>query len=221
MIPILYNSKSTILALFSRRNVMWQVIACLVTYVIVVTGFDWNYFIFVQTHLFTEYLSPAIGIGGLVPIFGLPILYFFAKIKKDKKLRIITWALAQAAALGWFVSAFYKAFTGRVQPPHGLVTTLVDTSKDWNFGFLQHGVFWGWPSSHTTVAFAMAFTLIGLFPKRKDIFVFSFIYALYIGLGVSIQIHWFSEFVAGAIIGSLIGGIIGKSFYTKTEEITK
>jgi F0F1-type ATP synthase assembly protein I len=28
-------------------------------------------------------------------------------------------------------------------------------------------------------------------------------------------IHWFSEFVAGVIIGSVIGMVVGKSFRTK------
>jgi len=37
-------------------------------------------------------------------------------------------------------------------------------------------------------------------------------YALYIGLGVSMTIHWFSDFLAGAIIGSAIGAVVGKSF---------
>jgi hypothetical protein len=35
------------------------------------------------------------------------------------------------------------------------------------------------------------------------------------GLGVSLTIHWFSEFVAGAIIGSVIGTVVGRSFKTK------
>jgi hypothetical protein len=38
------------------------------------------------------------------------------------------------------------------------------------------------------------------------------LYAFYIGLGVSVTIHWFSEFVAGAIIGSVIGTVVGRSF---------
>jgi membrane-associated phospholipid phosphatase len=35
---------------------------------------------------------------------------------------------------------------------------------------------------------------------------------LYVGLSVSVTIHWFSEFVAGAIFGSLIGVVVGRSF---------
>jgi membrane-associated phospholipid phosphatase len=38
------------------------------------------------------------------------------------------------------------------------------------------------------------------------------LYAFYVGMGVSMTIHWFSDFVAGAIIGSVIGAVVGKSF---------
>jgi hypothetical protein len=38
-------------------------------------------------------------------------------------------------------------------------------------------------------------------------------YALYIGIGVSRTIHWFSDFAAGAIIGSAKGAVVGKSFW--------
>ena len=40
----------------------------------------------------------------------------------------------------------------------------------------------------------------------------SIAYALNIGLGVSMTIHWFSDFLAGAIIGTAIGTVVGKSF---------
>jgi F0F1-type ATP synthase assembly protein I len=36
--------------------------------------------------------------------------------------------------------------------------------------------------------------------------------AFYIGLGVSMMIHWFSDFVAGAILGMVIGVLVRKSF---------
>jgi len=38
------------------------------------------------------------------------------------------------------------------------------------------------------------------------------IHAFYIGLSVSMTIHWFSDFVAGAIIGTLVGVVVGRSF---------
>jgi membrane-associated phospholipid phosphatase len=39
-------------------------------------------------------------------------------------------------------------------------------------------------------------------------------YAGYIGLGVSMTIHWFSDFAAGAILGAVIGVVVGKAFGT-------
>jgi len=82
---------------------------------------------------------------------------------------------------------------------------LANISQNFQFGFLRNGIFWGWPSSHTTIAFAMSFALFYMFPKNKFIKYFSVIYAFYIGIGVSLSIHWFSDFIAGAIIGTLIG----------------
>jgi membrane-associated phospholipid phosphatase len=87
-----------------------------------------------------------------------------------------------------------------------------DISHEFQFGFMRGGVFWGWPSSHTTVAFATMLTLITLYPKNVGLKVVAIIYALYVGFGVSMGIHWFSEFIAGMIIGSIIGVTVGRSF---------
>ena len=45
-----------------------------------------------------------------------------------------------------------------------------------------------------------------------------FVSAFYVGLAVSVTIHWVSEFAAGAIIGSVIGMTVGKSFRTESQE---
>lgn len=112
-----------------------------------------------------------------------------------------------------FLFSFYKAFTGRIPPPYFLGHgALADTSHGFRFGFLRGGMFWGWPSSHTTIAFAMAVVLWILYPQNKLVRYAGMFYAFYVGVGVSVRIHWFSEFVAGAVIGSLIGAVVGKSF---------
>jgi F0F1-type ATP synthase assembly protein I len=51
-----------------------------------------------------------------------------------------------------------------------------------------------------------------LFPQKWWLRVAAVLYALYIGVGVSMTIHWFSDFVAGTLIGTAIGTTIGKSF---------
>ena len=148
-------------------------------------------------------------VGGLLPIFLPPTLYILGFLGKRPILKITAVALFQAAAIGSFVSSFYKAFTGRVQPD--LLNSAIDISQNFQFGFLKHGIFWGWPSSHTTIAFAMAITLIYVFPKNKIVSYGALLYAFYIGIGISANIHWFSEFIAGALIGTAIGITVGKS----------
>jgi membrane-associated phospholipid phosphatase len=87
-----------------------------------------------------------------------------------------------------------------------------DLSHVFRFGLLRGGVFWGWPSSHTTIAFAMAVTVFRLFPRQKWLGYLAITYAFYVGLGVSMTIHWFSDFVAGALVGTVIGVVVGTSF---------
>jgi membrane-associated phospholipid phosphatase len=62
------------------------------------------------------------------------------------------------------------------------------------------------------VAFAVSVALFTMTPKSKIVRILSIVYALYIGLGISVSIHWFSDFVAGAIFGSVVGTVVGKSF---------
>ena len=62
------------------------------------------------------------------------------------------------------------------------------------------------------VAFAMAAAVWTLYPSSKVTRCVALLYALYIGVGVSMTIHWFSDFVAGAIIGTVIGMTVGNFF---------
>ena len=160
---------------FKGWNLFWQGVAIALTVAIVLSGFDWQYFVMTRGDPLLPYLFPAVFLGMLVPVF-LPIaLILYGTAFKRARLALSGWASGQAALIGLIISSVYKAFTGRVQPP---MTTsaagLVDSSRDWMFGFL---------------------------------------YALYVGLGVSVSIHWFSESVAGAIIGAVIGIAVGRSSY--------
>jgi membrane-associated phospholipid phosphatase len=151
---------------------------------------------------------PAVGIGGLLPL-ALPLILFgIGILARNARVIITGWAVGQAALLGSLVSSAYKAFTGRAHPAHSVGA---DISHVFHFGFLRGGVFWGWPSSHATIAFAMAVTVFTLHPKPRWLGWVAIVYACYVGLGVSMTIHWFSDFVAGAIVGSVIGTVVGKS----------
>ncbi len=149
--------------------------------------------------------------GGLLPILVPLFLLLVGKVRKSIKTIYTAWALGQAGIIALLISDVYKAITGRTHPNFG-VTLSADITRVFHFGFLRAGVFWGWPSSHTIVAFAMSLVLIILYPKNKKLGFLVLAYTLYIGFGVSITIHWFSDFIAGAMIGVIVGRVVGRNF---------
>ncbi|MFA5872210.1 MAG: phosphatase PAP2 family protein [Parcubacteria group bacterium] len=213
---LFHKITGNILGIFRSRNLLWHLAAIFLTYVFVSSGFDWFYFQSTRSEFLRSIFFPAVIAGALIPLFGILIFFITSLIKKDQKLIHTSFALGQAALLGLLLSGFYKFFTGRPGPPGFLTQDFTtDISHVFRFGILQGGVFFGWPSTHTTIAFSMAIALITLYPKNKWVRYGAFLYALYIGIGVSLTIHWFSDFIAGAIFGSIIGAVVGKSFREK------
>ncbi len=198
-----------ILRSFRGRNLLWHFLAIGATLLIVSSGFDWIYF--EATRPFAGYLFPAVKLGWRVPVIFPIALYIFGYIRKDLRAICGAYSTAQAGFIGLLVSSFYKAFTGRPGLRHSALT-MTDTSREFHFGFLKGGIFFGWPSSHTAVAFAMSAALWTLYPGNKAVRCVALLYAFYIGVGVSMTIHWFSDFVAGAIIGTTIGATVGNVF---------
>jgi membrane-associated phospholipid phosphatase len=184
------------------------------TYGIIKSGIDWKWNRFAKnnksvsnTGMFSAIL------GGIVPL-ALPLgMYFNGRSKDDLRLQATGLALGQSAILALGISSGIKVFTGR-KPPGILDPTSEnsDYSADFDFGFLRRGAFNGWPSSHTTVAFAMASTLCEMYPDNTALKIGAYTYATAIGLGVSVSIHWFSDAFAGALIGYAIGKSVGRSF---------
>jgi len=199
-----------IIGCFRGRMLVWHLAAILLTLGLVLSGLDWCYFTYTRSPVLWMWMIPSAPIGGLVPIVLPLTLIITGYITLQGRIGRIGWAIGQAELLGSLISSSYKAFTGRVHP--SMHEAGADISHDFRFGFLRGGVFWGWPSSHTTIAFAMALAVFTLFPKQKWLGFMAVIYAVYIGLGVSMTIHWLSDFVAGAIIGSVIGVVVGRSF---------
>lgn len=210
MLAVFKNFFRNLVDCFKGYNLLWQAIAILLTFIFVITNFDIWYFQFISNYDIRKYIFPALSFGGLLPLVVPVILYLKGKTSKDLKLINTSLAVGQAAIIGFLVSAFYKSFTGRIPPIFW--NNSMDALDTFRFGFMRGGIFWGWPSSHTTVAFAMSIALLSLYPKNKIIKTVCIFYAAYIGFGVSVHIHWFSEFIAGAIFGTIVGATIGKKF---------
>jgi membrane-associated phospholipid phosphatase len=198
-----------IIGCFQGWNILYHLAAIVITAILILSGFDWMYFRSTRGPEFRTWMFPAVIIGQGVPLI-LPLLLLLIGVASENAKTVRTaWPIGQAAFIGWFISSCYKALTGRDPLPHSIG---LDTSRVFRFGILRHGIFWGWPSSHTAVAFSMAVTVTVLFPQKRLLCVAAILYALYIGVGVSMTIHWFSDFVAGTIIGTVIGTTVGKSF---------
>jgi membrane-associated phospholipid phosphatase len=218
MPELLQRLPQNVITIFRGRNLWYHLLAIILTVLIIESGTDWTYYRWTRSEAIAQAALPAILLGTLFPVFGILGLIIFGTVSRNRQLVSTGWALGQAALLGYLISIGYKAWTGRIPPPFrgfqmsaANAGSLVDTSHGFQLGFLKGGIFWGWPSSHTTVAFAMSFCLIALYPRNKIVVIAALLYAFYIGLAVSVSIHWLSEFVAGAIFGSLIGRVVGKS----------
>jgi len=198
---------------FWKFNSILHIIAIAITYLIVTTGMDWKYYRSSMDHIYLQPIFfPAVLLGGLFPIAVPVFAYFYGKKKNNERTINTSYAIAQAAIIGLIVSSLYKAFTGRI-PPEMFNDMPSSTIKNgFQFGFMRGGIFNGWPSGHTTTAFAMSVCLIILYPENRRIRYLALAYALYIGLGISTNIHWFSDFVAGTFVGIAIGLTVGKNF---------
>jgi membrane-associated phospholipid phosphatase len=204
-----------IISCFKGRLIIWHLTAIVLTFILVWSGFDWFYFLSTRARLLRSCMFHAVVIGGLLPIILPLVLIAFGGLAGSARTRVAGWAVGQAELIGALLAAAYKAFTGRAHP---LRQAGADLSHIFRFGFLRGGVFWGWPSSHTTIAFAMAVTIFMLFRQQRWLGYAAIAYALYVGVGVSMTIHWFSDFTAGAIIGTVIGVVVGKGFLPRQQD---
>jgi membrane-associated phospholipid phosphatase len=211
---VFYHIDNHITGTFTYNYGLNFLIASGCSYGLIKCGADWNLHELANNNDWIAYSGmPSVMVGGLVPL-TIPLgMYFVGKSHNDVKIQYVALAMGQAAILSLVVSSAIKAFTGR-RPPGILENEISaeDFSSDFKFGLLKRGAFNGWPSGHTMTAFAMATTLIQFYPDNFWIKAGSLTYATCIGLGVSVNIHWFSDAFAGAFIGYAIGKTVGRGF---------
>lgn len=207
-----------VLKVFSWKMLLFHVLAVFATLLLVVSGLDWAYFVFVLNTVPSSILSTADLLGFFVPI-ALLVTALFALVFSRKQLyRFYAQVSLYAIMLGFTLSTIIKAFTGRTSPPHfhhGEIQPLIDNSHAFHFGFMREQIIGGWPSSHATIAFALAVSFALVLPPRLYIRAVLFGMALFIGIGVTFGFHWLSEFVAGACLGTAIGLVVGRYYKSK------
>jgi membrane-associated phospholipid phosphatase len=179
------------------------------------TGKDWEWNRFAYRHKpITEFGMHAYYIGFAVP-FAAPVsIYGLGFALENSKLQTAGLATAQATIISTTFSSAIKAFTGR---KHSDVWDGKDEdySGDFAFGFMKRSAFAGWPSGHSSSAWAMAATLTEFYPNNIPLATGLYGYAIYISASASVSFHWLSDVCAGSLLGYTIGKTVGKHFTGK------
>jgi membrane-associated phospholipid phosphatase len=159
---------------------------------------------------------PGLHIGYLVPAITPVIAYAAGRFTKNEKLQITGLALAQSLILTLAVQTPLKMITGRTLP--GIVTELDQTRSprtdnfSGEFNWFNLNFIGGWPSGHTANAFAAAAAIAEIYRDHIPLQIAAYSYAAIIGFGVTLNVHWASDALAGALIGYAIGKTVGRSF---------
>jgi hypothetical protein len=145
-------------------------------------------------------------------------MYFIGRSKMDERMQIAGLALTQSLVIATGSSVRMTAGTGRAKPgivdvaDHRRSDETSDFSGDFEWGFIKRSFIAGWPSGHTANAFAAAATLAEIYSDNTFVKVSAYSYAVLVGLGTSVCVHWSSEVFAGALIGYAVGKTVGMSF---------
>jgi membrane-associated phospholipid phosphatase len=187
------------------------------TWAFIELGIDWEWRNIAYSN---DWLSncgrPGLYIGYVVPAIAPIITYTAGRFIKDEKLQIAAFALTQSLMLTLAIQSPLKMITGRALP--GIVTELDHTrnlrADDFSaeFDWFNNNFIGGWPSGHTANAFAAAATISEIYNDSFWLKVCVYSYAALIGFGVTLNVHWASEAMAGALIGYAVGKTVGKSF---------
>lgn len=193
---------------FAPRRLPWHLLAMGLTVILVTSGFDGRV---AATAHGTEIQRLAFSAGRIG--FWMPIAVPLAMLasgwlRPERRLRTSAWRVAESEVLAVGICAAYKALTGRPGPTSVHDGAFDAVSRVFRFGFMRGGVFWGWPSSHVMTAFAGAVALALLYRGSRGVAWPAAAYAAFMAAGVSLSFHWFSDVVAGAIIGTVIGVVV-------------
>ena len=156
--------------------------------------------------------TPGMVMGTFFPVLVPGYLYF---ISDNKSLNNTGAVAVQATAVAFLYNNILKAISGRAHPDAEDNTG--ERSRDFKWGFGRRGVFYGWPSGHSMTNAAMAMSIASYNRDNPLVVAGCSLYAGYIAtsmvLGAKGEAHWFSDAVAGTLMGASIGWYIGSVFH--------
>ena len=170
-------------------------------------------------HKSIGYLTFPVAPAGLMAAVVPYLLYRRGTQTGNRETLGAAYATGQAVLLAFSYQTLLKAFTGRADPIGNPPEGVAERSRDFRFGFLRRGVFHGWPSGHAMTITALMSSLTTYYPENRTLRLWSYATVLYTVVGVTSlaggEMHWFSDGVAGALMGWAIGRTVGSSFRQK------
>lgn len=209
------NIRCNFRSAYSDRSALYHISALGLTYALVESGYDAKILeksSQINADFRDIYGHSGIYSGYLLPIV-IPVSMFFGS-EKNSDTRTVSYALMQSVSVAFAAGTVLKAITGR-KPPQLDHPDKDILSRDFRFGFMEGGLHYGWPSGHLMVNTAFITTLSAFYPEKSWIQYLSYGYITFLTTSVLLngEAHWFSDIVAGGLMGYSIGSVIGKNFY--------
>ena len=214
------NIGNNVLNSFKGDNTYLHLAGIASTVLIVTTNTDYYVHKFFYDHEgFGETAMPVIRAGMYIPFVTGGSLYAYGKLYNDDRAVGASFAVLQSSLVAFLYNTLLKAVTGRPNPDWQHHSDMKALSKTFRFGFLRGGVFWGWPSGHTSSTMAVVSALTSFYSEKTWLKIAGYSLVAYMMYGVSSLhrggMHWFSDAVAAAFMSYAIGSTIGKYYRSK------
>jgi len=159
--------------------------------------------------------------GALGPILLSGGVYLFGRGDPKSETYGAGCALIQANVVSFLYVSTLKAITGRPYPDDYRNRDMDSLSRVFRFGFMRGGIFWGWPSGHANATMTTVSCLTHYYPDNRWLKIGGYAVVAYTLLGVSAvkqgNMHWFSDGVAGALMGYAVGSSVGRAFHNRVQ----
>lgn len=212
--PVLFeNFGDDVKDSFSQDTLPYHLGAVAITPALIYTNVDAR----VQAHFeehptnrFTTFGSVAGNFGPL--LIGLPI-FIQGKMQNDNETVGASFAIAHSTIIALTYISTLKFFTGRPHAENSSDEDARTQSRKFRFGISRNGIVDGWPSGHVGMTTTLFSTLAHYYPEKTWLKYFGIGTVTYMFYTVishnDAQYHWFSDGVAGAMMGYAIGSEVG------------
>ena len=211
------NFGNNILDSFKGNNLYLHLAGIALTSILVTQNVDYKVeHFFNQNPDYGQWARPILVTGQLLPFIVGGGLYAYGKLDRNDEFVGASFAVLQASLIEFLYNSTLKAITGRPGPDWRHNSDMESLSKTFRFGFLRGGIFWGWPSGHTSATMAVVSALTNYYPNVTWLKIVGYTWVAYTIFGVSSVnrggMHWFSDAIAAALMSYAVGSTVGKYY---------